>query len=264
VIDTHCHLNFPQLRDDLDGVLARAAEAGVTHMVAIGTNVADSFANAELAATSSQIAATAGVHPCYDESARDVTDELRECLQKPGVLAVGECGLDYFHKDVPRHTQRHSFLRQLDLAAELDMPVVVHSRESVYDCLEIVKDYPTLTCVFHCFTGSLPQAQAVAEAGHYVGFTGPLTYKKNDALREVARQMPADQVLVETDAPYLSPEPLRGRRPCEPGYVAHTLAKLAEVWDWDVAEADRITTQNARKFYRWNLDAESQEVASSS
>jgi TatD DNase family protein len=264
VIDTHCHLNFPQLAADRAGVMERAAAAGVTHCINIGVHAADSEAGVLLAATDERIATTVGVHPCYDESAHDVTSQLRDLAADVNVVAIGECGLDYFHKDVPRHTQRHSFLRQLDLAAELDMPVVVHSRESVYDCLEIVKDYPTLTCVFHCFTGSLPQAQAVAEAGHYVGFTGPLTYKKNDALREVARQMPADQVLVETDAPYLSPEPLRGRRPCEPGYVAHTLAKLAEVWDWDVAEADRITTQNARKFYRWNLDAESQEVASSS
>ena len=252
MIDTHCHLTFPQLAGDLEGVLSRAAEAGVSHLVTIGTSVAESAAARLLAAERGNVAFTAGVHPCYAESADDVTDALRDLAADPKCVAIGECGLDYHHGDAPpRDVQRASFLRQLALAAELGLPVVVHSRESVGDCLQIVRDFPRLRCVFHCFTGTVAEAGRLAEAGHYVGFTGPLTFKKNDALREAARLAPEDRLLVETDAPYLSPEPVRGRRPCEPAYVRHTLATLAEVRGWILEEADRVTTGNARRFYAW-------------
>ena len=251
MIDTHCHLTFPQLASDLDGVVARAAEAGVSHLVTIGTTAAESAAGLVVARRFDNVACTAGVHPCYDESAGDFTAELRDLLADPKCLAVGECGLDYFHDSVPRADQRASFLRQLALAAELGKPVVVHSRESVGDCLEIVRGFPGVRCVFHCFTGGVAEAGMLAEAGHYVGFTGPLTFKKNDALREAARRIPEDRVLVETDSPYLSPEPVRGKRPCEPAYVRFTLATLAEARGWSVEEGDRITTENARRFYGW-------------
>ncbi len=251
MIDSHCHLTFPQLRDDLDGVLKRAADAGVTHLVTIGTNVVESSAAYDLSRRFDHIAATAGVHPCYDESAQDVTPQLRDLLSDPKVVAVGECGLDYFHDEVPRDAQRGSFLRQLALAAEVGKPVVVHSRESVGDCLEIVADFPHVRAVFHCFTGTVAEADRLAEAGHYVGFTGPLTFKKNNALRDAASRIPMDRLLVETDAPYLSPEPLRGKRPCEPGYVAHTLETLARVRGLPAAEMDQITADNTRRFLGW-------------
>jgi TatD DNase family protein len=251
VIDTHCHLNFPQLANDLDGVLRRAAEANVTHLVNIGTGVDDSRRGVDLARRLPNVAATVGIHPCYDESARDATAELRDLAAAHEVIAIGECGLDYFHDDVPRDVQRASFVRQLTLAAELDLPVVIHSRESVSDCLEIVRDFPGVSAVFHCFTGSIAEAQRLGEAGYYAGFTGPLTFKKSHALRDAASRIPPQRVLVETDAPYLSPEPLRGKRPCEPGYVAHTLATLAKVRGWSVEEADRITTDNARRLFAW-------------
>ncbi|MEM7808195.1 MAG: TatD family hydrolase [Planctomycetota bacterium] len=251
MIDSHCHLNFPQLASDLEGVLQRAAEAKVTHLINIGTGVDDSRRGVELAHRIDNVAATVGIHPCYDESARDATAELRDLAALPKVVAIGECGLDYFHDDVPRDVQRASFVRQLTLAAEVDLPVVVHSRESIPDCVEIVRDFPGIKAVFHCFTAGPAEAKLLAEAGHYVGFTGPLTFKKSDAVREAAALLPADRVLVETDAPYLSPEPLRGKRPCEPGYVAHTLACLAKVRGWSVEEADRITTENCQRLFGW-------------
>ncbi len=251
MIDTHCHLNFPQLAADRAGVMERAAAAGVTHCINIGVHAADSEAGVLLAATDERIATTVGVHPCYDESAHDVTSQLRDLAADVNVVAIGECGLDYFHDDVPRDVQRASFLRQLNLAAAVDLPVVIHSRESIPDCVEIVRDFPLIRAVFHCFTAGPAEAELIAEAGHYVGFTGPLTFKKSDAIREAAKRLPANRVLVETDSPYLSPEPLRGKRPCEPGYVAHTLAKLANVRGWSVAEADRMTTENCHRLFTW-------------
>lgn len=251
MIDSHCHLNFPQLAGDLEGVIERARLAGVSHLINIGVGVDDSRRGAELAGRLDNVAATVGIHPCYDESARDATAELRDLAALPQVVAIGECGLDYFHDDVPRDVQRASFVRQLDLAAEVGLPVVIHSRESIADCAAIVKDYPEIQAVFHCFTAGPVEAELLAEAGHYVGFTGPLTFKKNDALREAAALLPAERLLVETDAPYLSPEPKRGVRPCEPAYVAHTLKKLASVRGWSIPEADRITTENCRRLFKW-------------
>ena len=252
MIDSHCHLNFPQLADDLDGVLRRAAEAGVTGLVNIGTGLGDSRAGVALACRYEQVAATVGIHPCYDESGSDFEAELRELAALPGVVAIGECGLDYFHGDAPpRDVQRRSFVKQLAIAQETGLPVVIHSRESIADCVAIMRDVPEVSAVFHCFTAGPAEVELIVELGHYVGFTGPLTFKKSDAIREAAKLVPENRLLVETDAPYLSPEPLRGRRPCEPGYVAHTLKRLAQVRGWSVKEADRITTENTRRFYRW-------------
>ncbi len=193
MIDSHCHLNFPQLAGDLEGVIERARLAGVSHLINIGVGVDDSRRGAELAGRLDNVAATVGIHPCYDESARDATAELRDLAALPQVVAIGECGLDYFHDDVPRDVQRASFVRQLDLAAEVGLPVVIHSRESIADCAAIVKDYPEIQAVFHCFTAGPAEAELLAEAGHYVGFTGPLTFKKNDALREAAALLPAER-----------------------------------------------------------------------
>lgn len=251
MIDSHCHLTFPQLFDDLDGVLQRAAEAGVTHLVTIGTTADESLKAYDLARRYDNVACTAGVHPCYRESADDFVPALRDLLSDPKVVAVGECGLDYFHDEVPRDIQRRSFVKQLDLAAETGKPVVIHSRESVGDCLEVMADYAGVPAVFHCFTGSVAEAERLAERGYYVGFTGPLTFKKNDALREAASRIPLERLLVETDAPFLSPEPLRGKRPCEPGYVRHTLATLAAVRGVAVEEMDRLTTENVQRLFGW-------------
>ena len=252
VIDSHCHLTFPQLHDDLDGVLHRANEAGVTGLISIGTTVDESTKAYDLARRYPQVACTAGIHPCYDESASDFVPALHDLLSDPLVVAVGECGLDYFHDEVPRDVQRTSFLKQLDLAVEVGKPVVIHSRESVGDCLDIMADYSQVLAVFHCFTGTVAEAERLAERGFYVGFTGPLTFKKNDALREAASKIPMNRLLVETDAPYLSPEPLRGKRPCEPGYVKHTLAALAKVRGVRVEEMDRITTENVERLFGWS------------
>ncbi len=249
MIDSHCHLNFPQLAADRAGVLQRAAAAGVSHLVNIGVTLEDSRAGVELAADLPQVSTTVGIHPCYDPPAGDFSSELRDLAQQPGVVAIGECGLDYFHDDIPRNVQRASFLKQLAVAGEVGLPVVIHSRESIGDCVAILRDFPQIEATFHCFTAGPAEVEQIIELGHYVGFTGPMTFKKSQGIRDAAMLVPENRVLVETDAPYLSPEPLRGKRPCEPAYVAHTLKRLAQVRGWGGKQADQITTDNTRRLF---------------
>ncbi len=251
MIDTHCHLTFPQLADNLEGVLQRAAEAGVSHLITIGTTADESLKGYDLARRYANVASTAGVHPCYEESADNFVPALRDLLSDPKVVAVGECGLDYFHDKVDPAIQRASFIKQMALADEVGKPVVIHSRESIADCLAVMADFPDVPAVFHCFTGTVAEVRQIIWRGYYVGFTGPLTFKKSDELRQAALLVPQERILVETDAPFLSPEPRRGRRPCEPAYVRYTLDTLAKVRGWRVRQADEITTENAKRLFGW-------------
>jgi TatD DNase family protein len=169
----------------------------------------------------------------------------------PSVLAVGEIGLDYFHKFVPVPLQRELFEAQLQLALELSRPVVIHSREAVTDTLAILSNFPTIPAVFHCFTGTRDEAVSILNAGHHIGFTGPITYKKNDALREVVKLVPIDRLLVETDGPYLSPEPVRNQKTNEPAFTMHTASVVGQIKNLILPEVDRITTENTLRFYQW-------------
>lgn len=249
MIDTHCHLTDPRLHSQLAGVLARAAAAGVDRLVTIGTDPADSRGSIELCRGRANVRCTVGVHPNHvREVGLDELPMLRELQADPAVVAIGECGLDY-HYDVPRDRQRQFFVPQLQLAADVRKPVVIHSRESVDDCLAVMRDFPTVRAVFHCFTGTMDEAQRILDAGYLLGFTGPITYKKNDNLRAVVAACPIDRLLVETDAPYLSPEPVRKVKTCEPALVVHTAAVVASVKGMTDAEVDRATTGNAETFY---------------
>ena len=259
MIDTHCHLTDPRLHAQLDDVLNRARAAGVDRLVSIGTGVDDSRATADLAGRHDDVFAVVGVHPAYSHrNPPDPTPQLRELIGRPKVVALGEMGLD-FHWDAPpaapRDVQEVSFRNQLALAAEVDLPVVIHSRKAIPETLAVMADFPSVRGVFHCFTDKPANVEAILAAGaggggHYVGFTGPLTYKKSSAIRSAAKLVPLDRLLVETDAPYLSPEPVRKHKTCEPAFVAHTLAKLAEVRGLGVEEMDAVTTRNAETFYR--------------
>jgi TatD DNase family protein len=253
MIDSHCHLTDPRLHEQLDDVLSRASAVNVTRVITIGTNISDDAAAIEVCRGRENVRCAIGIHPNYCQNA-DLADveKLRELQRDPSVVALGEMGLDYFHNFADRDLQRRFFEAQLALASELNRPIVIHSREAIADTLDVLKHAPAVRAVFHSFTGTLEEAMSIIEAGFLLGFTGPITFKKNDALREVVKRTPHDRLLVETDAPYLSPEPIRKQKTNEPALVIHTAAVVAQQWGVSIDETDRITTRNAERFFGWN------------
>lgn len=252
MIDTHCHLTDERLGAQLDAALTRARAAGVTRFITIGTTLADDEAAIALCRGRPDVRCAIGVHPNYAHEA-DVADlpRLRDLQADPSVVALGEMGLDYFHHYAPRPKQFQIFEPQLQLAVELNRPVVIHCREATDDCLTVMKQFPTVRAVFHCFTGSPDEARKILDAGYLLGFTGAVTFKKNDALREAVALTPPDRLLVETDAPYLTPEPHRAQKTNEPAMVVHVAATVARVKGMSVEEVDTVTTENAERFFGW-------------
>lgn len=248
-VDTHCHLQSNKFDSDREEVIARTLEA-LEWAVVIGDDLPSSRAGVAL--TRDRLYATVGLHPYYAADCDDAAlDELRSLAANPRVVAIGEIGLDYFNEYAPRDVQAIAFQRQLALAAELKLPVVIHNRESDTDALAILKDFaPSLPgVVMHCFGSSAAVAEECAALGFYVSFAGNVTFPKAQNLRDAALVVPLDRLLVETDAPYLAPVPLRGKR-CEPAYTVQTAAFLAELRGVDAADFARITTENAARFYR--------------
>ncbi|MEX1357568.1 MAG: TatD family hydrolase [Gaiellaceae bacterium] len=240
MIDTHAHLD---MCDDPDGAVRRARDAGVTRILTVGTGPASWPAALELAARHAGVGAILGVHP--HEAERGV-DGLAELLADERVAAVGETGLDFYRDRAPRVAQRAAFAAQLDLAAEAGKPVVIHSRAAEDEIAGTLERFGG-TVVLHCF--SAPQLlPAALDRGYYVSFAGNVTYPNATDLRLAATQVPADRILAETDAPYLAPQPQRGR-PNEPAYVVHTLAALAEARGEDPRELERQIEENARRAF---------------
>jgi TatD DNase family protein len=252
MIDTHCHLTDPRLSGQLEDVIERARVAGVARMITVGTDLEDDRAAIALCRGRDNVRCAVGIHPNYTQHATlaDVP-LLRELQADASVVALGEMGLDYFHQFADRAHQAKLFEAQLALATEVGRPVVIHSREAIDDTLAIMRNFPGVRAVFHCFTGTAEEAERILGVGYWISFTGPVTYKKNDALREVVRRMPIDRLMVETDAPYLSPEPKRGQKTNEPALVMYTAAKVAEVRGMGLDELDRVTTENAARFFGW-------------
>jgi len=259
MIDSHCHLTDPRLFNQLEDVLARAKAAGVSRLITIGTDIADS--RAAIAACRGRdgkvrenLRCVIGVHPNYTQQAMlEELPVLRDLSADPAVVALGEMGLDYFHKFADRKHQAAMFEAQLAIAAEVGRAVVIHSREAIADTLAIMRNVPQVRAVFHCFTGTIQEADAIltADEKYLISFTGPITYKKNDALRAVVKRVPIERLMVETDAPYLSPEPMRAQKVNEPALVMYTAATVAEVKGMDLGEVDRVTTTNAQRFFGW-------------
>jgi len=252
MIDTHCHLTDPRLQSQLAGVLTRAAANGVSRMITIGTDFADAHRAIELCHQLPNVRCAVGVHPNYTQNV-DIADlpKLREIQADPSVLALGEMGLDYFHQHADRDKQHAAFEFQLGLASELGRPVVIHSREAIDDTLVHLRNFPKISAVFHCFTGTVAEAGKILEAGFRIGFDGPITYKKSDSLREVVWMTPEDRILLETDSPYLTPEPMRKQKVNEPGLVKHVAEMIAQVKRWSYEQTDAITTANAERFFGW-------------
>ena len=249
LIDTHCHLSDRAFRDDLGAVIMRAREAGVERIVAVGGGgpLADSERSADIADEHDFIRATAGIHPHDASTYNDETEAALELLlARERVVAVGETGLDYHYDNSPRNVQRDVLARHLRLAHEHDMPVVIHCRDAEPDLHDVLDAELSgeLRGVVHCFTGGYEDARAHIDRGLLISFTGILTFKNADDLRDVARRLPLDRLMVETDAPLLAPAPHRGKRN-EPVWVGHVAEALAELHRTDVDTVARATTSNA-------------------
>jgi TatD DNase family protein len=247
LIDTHAHLDAPKLARDESGVLARARSAGVGVVVAVGADMGSSRAAVAIAARRPEVLATVGVHP---HDASDVTpgdlDELHRLAAEPRVVAVGECGLDFFRDLSPRGVQRRIFAQHLALAREAGLPVVVHCRDAYAECLDILRREwpPPVRGVMHCFLGDQAVARQALELGMVLGIGGSLTFPREETLRQTVAGLPLERLVVETDAPYLTPRPKRGSN--EPAYVRFTAERLAEVIGVDFARVAETTTRNAR------------------
>jgi TatD DNase family protein len=249
--DTHAHINGPEFEADRDEVLRRACEAGLAFIVDVGTDAATSAASIALAQATPRVYATVGVHP--HEAARHTDEELEGLLalhRSPKVVALGEMGLDYFYDHSPRPRQRQVFSIQVELALREARPVVIHCRDAMDDLLGILcKDFPRFPAgVFHCYAGDYTQAVTILDQGMSLSFGGPLTFKKNDALRELVGRLPLERILLETDCPYLTPVPHRGKRN-EPAHVALVAAELARIRSTTAEEIGRVTTANARTLF---------------
>jgi len=252
MIDTHCHLTDPRLIEQLDAVLGRAEAAGVGNVVTIGTHPADWDAVLNVTRERPNVRCAVGAHPNYCEEIQfQELARLREFCGEASVVALGEMGLDYHHESTPRGKQAEYFEAQLELAREVGLPVVIHCREAVEDCLATLRRFAGVRAVFHCFTGTAQEARRIWDAGYLTGFTGVVTFRNGQGLREIAGNAPGDRILVETDAPYLTPEPMRKQKVNEPAMVVHTAAAVATARGISLEEVDRMTTENAIRFYRW-------------
>ena len=252
MIDTHAHLNDSKFDSDIDDVISRAETAGVERIIVCGYDMPSSQSAVDLADRYSSVFATVGIHPHDAKNFNDeALQELTELSRNDKVIAIGEIGLDFHYDFSPRPDQFKAFEAQIDLANKLSLPIVIHSRESNPEALQVLKTNIAKIdgCVFHCFSGDEDCAREVLELGFYIGVDGPLTFKNSAVLRRVVEICPQDRLLIETDCPYLTPLPYRGKRN-EPAYLRYVIEEVARIWEISVEQADEITTQNAHMLFR--------------
>lgn len=250
LIDTHAHLYFDRYDDDRNEVIKRAYEADVRKIVNIGIDLETSKQCIDLAETHEGLFAAVGIHPNDSKKLDDdALAELKELSGHPRVVAIGEIGLDFYRDRCPVAVQEEAFRKQITLAKELGLPIVIHNREAGHRIVDVLKSEGVdgLTGVLHCFSEGARVAEQVLELGFHISFTGNLTFKKS-TLPEVARLVPLDRLLLETDAPFLSPEPRRGRRN-EPAHVVYIAEKLAEIHATDLEKIEKITEANAMRLF---------------
>ena len=247
IIDSHCHLDFPDFADDLDGLVARARSAGIARMVSISTRVRRFESLLAIAERFADVYCSVGTHPHYAHEEPDVTrDDLIARTRHARVVAIGEAGLDYHYDFSPRELQQQGFRRHIAAARETGLPLVIHTREADADTARILEDEMskgTFAAVLHCFTSGRELALKGIELGLYVSFSGIVTFKNTTELRAIAAELPADRILVETDAPYLAPGKFRGRRN-EPSFVTETASTVAAARGVSFEEIARRTTEN--------------------
>lgn len=251
LVDTHCHLDFPVFDQDRDEVLSRARAQGVEYIINIGASLEGSRRSVELAQRYASVYATVGIHPHEADDFNPETEkEIRDLAKKNKVVAIGEIGLDYFKGYSKKENQPFLFLSLIRLAKELNLPLVIHTREAQSDTLRILKEALPVRAVVHCFSGDKGFLKECLDLGFLVSFTCNVTYKKADSLREMIKDAPLESLLLETDAPYLSPEGLRGKRnePAQVRLLAELVAELKGLKFEEVAEA---TTANTRRFFNF-------------
>ncbi|HHZ92796.1 TPA: TatD family deoxyribonuclease [Candidatus Poribacteria bacterium] len=245
LVDSHAHIQLSQFDRDRHEVLQRAKSAGIEQILVVGFDLKTSQQAVELAMNTENLWATVGMHP---HDAKDLTNTAMDTFQRladhPKVIALGEMGLDYYRDLSPRSIQKTAFEQQLDLAEELDMPIIVHNREAYHDILPILRSRKgRISGVLHCFSGDVDIMKQTLDIGFHIGIGGPVTYKKSDDLQTVAKQVPANRLLIETDCPWLAPQFRRGKRN-EPSYVISVAERIAELRGTPAEEIGQITTQN--------------------
>ncbi len=251
LFDTHAHMDDRAFDTDREALLAALPEAGIALLMNPGCSLESSRNAVALAEQYDYIYAAVGSHPdAADEVNGEVLEEYRTlCKLNPKIKAIGEIGLDYHYEDIPRDIQLRAFRAQMALAAELDLPVIVHEREAHEDGMAVVREFPGVRGVFHCYSGSAEMARQLVDLGWYIGFTGVLTFKNARKAVETAAAIPLERIVLETDCPYMSPEPFRGKRN-DPGRLCHMAEKLAQLRGLPLEEIHRVTTRNGRALYR--------------
>jgi TatD DNase family protein len=253
LIDTHCHLTFEPLVEEVAEVVARSRAAGVMGWITVGTSVEDSRRAIELAGQYENMYAAIGIHPHEAKDADAGTlEELKRLARSEKVVAVGETGLDFHYNFSKQPEQKRVFIAHLEIARELELPVIIHSRNAFDETLEILdrSGGGLKGVVFHCFSGSADQARQLLDRGYYLSFTGVITFKNAETARAAAKVVPLDRLMVETDCPYMSPEPVRSQKPNEPALMVYTARFLAQLKGMNLEHFARATTRTAVEFFR--------------
>ncbi|MEO5356689.1 MAG: YchF/TatD family DNA exonuclease [Nitrospirae bacterium YQR-1] len=261
MIDTHCHLEMPPFEGVVDEVVKRAAEASVTTLITIASDVASNERSRAIAELYENVRFTVGIHPheAKDLSA-SVYEKLRSLCKHQKCVAIGETGLDYYHNHSPKDVQRQAFAMQMELAEETGLPLIIHSREASEDTIGMLKEHKVARGVLHCFTANAEIAKEVTSMGFYVSFSGTVTFKNNPDVEKTVNAVSDNYLLIETDAPYLAPVPYRGKRN-EPAYIIHTAARIAGLRGISVEDVDRITTLNAQNLFGLNKPSHDGKIA---
>lgn len=253
VIDSHCHLDMPKFEGEVSDIVSRAHENGVAAMVSISIMVDKFQPILDIAESHEHVYCTVGTHPHHADKEPDITaEDLVKLAAHEKVVGIGEAGLDYFRNNCPAEDQKKSFLEHIEAARQTGLPLVIHNRSSDEDMASILRaemEKGTFTPLMHCFSASRQLAEATIELDGYVSFSGILTFGKSEELRDIAKDIPLEKLLVETDAPYLAPTPFRGKRN-EPAYVVHTLEVLAKVKEKTPEEMAKITTENFLRLFK--------------
>ena len=250
LFDTHAHMNDPAFDEDREQILLGLKDKGVEFMMNVGCCLESSRDCIAMAEKYPFVYASVGTHPdSADEVDDGVLEKYREMALHEKVRAIGEIGLDYYYETIPRETQIKAFRMQMELARELKMPVIVHERNAHDDGMRVVKEFKDVTGVFHCYSGSAEMARQLVDMGWYIGFTGVLTFKNARKAVETAQRIPLERIVLETDCPFMAPEPFRGKRN-DPGYLYRMAEQLAEIRGICVEEVHAATMENAKRLYR--------------
>jgi TatD DNase family protein len=252
LIDTHCHLTFDDLAQDIDGVIERSRQAGVTGWITVGTDPEHNDKAIELAERFENMYAAIAIHPHDAKTVTaDTMRQLRELARHPKVVAIGETGLDYHYNLSLHEDQRRVFAEHLKIAAECNLPVIIHCRKAFEETMQILDEYRDSVekVVFHCFSGSAEQAKVVLDRGYYISFTGVVTFKNAEKTRAAANVVPLDRLMLETDCPYMSPEPMRKQKLNEPAFLIHIARFLAEIKGMSLTEFAQVVIDTSRTFF---------------